>query len=102
MELTESAGKTMLATKVLIEVLRYLKEMILNAIYEQETDIEEEDVYWVLAVLGERCEDEKQFMEQAAIQVWNVLLKLSILKNNFQKKVYTSILKRYFSHILLR
>ena len=58
------------AIKVFSESIKYLKDQLLEALAKKATTMTLEDIHWVLTVPAIWSDAAKQFMREAAIQVF--------------------------------
>ena len=68
--LKDVRGKEMPAIKVFSESIKYLKDQLLDALAKKATTMTLEDIHWVLTVPAIWSDAAKQFMREAAIQVF--------------------------------
>lgn len=59
----------MAALTVFSESLKYLKESLLKEAGKQQTDIEQEDIKWIITVPAIWSDPAKSFMRRAAVKV---------------------------------
>lgn len=65
----DETGKPMPALTVFSESLKYLKESLLEEAGKQQTDIEQEDIKWIITVPAIWSDPAKSFMRRAAVKM---------------------------------
>ena len=68
-EVEDDRGRTMPANKVFGEVIKYLKNHLLDLLKKRGTGVENKDIHWVLTVPAIWSDSAKQFMREAAYLV---------------------------------
>lgn len=68
----DETGKLMPALTVFSESIRYMKEISLEEFRRQNTDIELDDIKWIITVPAIWSDPAKYFMRSAAVEVSSI------------------------------
>lgn len=76
-------GKVMTAMYVFSASIKYMHDHLLKELKNQDGEIQEEEIHWVLTVPAIWDDSAKQFMRDAAEQVLNYNIHFVEVKNSF-------------------
>lgn len=73
-EIDDDKGRKMKAIEVFGAVINYLKDHLLNLLRTRGTEVQNQDIHWVLTVPAIWSDSAKQFMREAAYKVFYLII----------------------------